>query len=193
MPIGWCCLAGIETFLFSPFFLLICFFLFLLFYLCFVYSRKHREGFFRAEPLDKLHRAKLHRAKLHRAKLHRAKLHRAKLHRAKLHRAKLHRAKLHRAKLHRAKLHRAKLHRASGTEPSYIEPSYIARDPLRRFARSKFKNWGLFTISAGRARPSAEIRVVEVQKLRAFYDFCGPRAALCGDRALSLWRRANLS
>ena len=100
-----------------------------------VNSRKHREGFFRAEPLDKLHRAKLHRAKLHRAKLHRAKLHRAKLHRAKLHRAKLHplrracrptrqvssnvwlaprkkRAKLHRAKLHRAKLHRAKLHRA---------------------------------------------------------------------------------
>ena len=75
-------------------------------------SRKHREGFFRAEPLDKLHRAKLHRAKLHRAKLHRAKLHRAKLHRAKLHRAKLHRTKLPRAKLHRAKLHRAKLHRA---------------------------------------------------------------------------------
>ena len=78
----------------------------------FVYSRKHREGFFRAEPLDELHRAKLHRAKLHRAKLHSAKLHRTKLHRAKLHKAKLHRAKLHRAKLHRAKLHRAKLHRA---------------------------------------------------------------------------------
>ena len=93
----------------------------LLFCLCISsFSQKHREGFFRAEPLDKLHRAKLHRAKLHRAKLHRAKLHRAKLHRAKLHRAKL-----HRAKLHRAKLHRAKLHRASGTEPSYIEPSYI--------------------------------------------------------------------
>ena len=34
-----------------------------------------------------------------------------------------------------------------------------------------------------RARPSAEIRVVEVQKLRTFYDFCKPRAALCGDRA----------
>ena len=68
------------------------------------FSRKHREGFFRAEPLDKLHRAKLHTAKLHRAKLHTAKLHRAKLHRAKLHRAKLHRAKLNRAKLHRAKL-----------------------------------------------------------------------------------------
>ena len=43
----------------------------------FCFSRKHREGLFRAEPLDKLHRAKLHRAKLHRAKLHRAKLHRA--------------------------------------------------------------------------------------------------------------------
>ena len=25
-----------------------------------LFSRKHREGFFRAEPLDKLHRAKLH-------------------------------------------------------------------------------------------------------------------------------------
>ena len=32
-----------------------------------------------------------------------------------------------------------------------------------------------------RARPSAEIRVVEVQKLGTFYDFCGPRATLCGD------------
>ena len=32
-----------------------------------------------------------------------------------------------------------------------------------------------------RARPSAEIRVVEVQKLRTFYDFCWPRATLCGD------------
>ena len=62
-----------------------------------------------------------------------------------------------------------------------------------------------------RARPSAEIRVVEVQKLRSSYDFCKPRATLCGDRArrsalavapcepsaeivrveaLSLWRRA---
>ena len=39
----------------------------------------------------------------------------------------------------------------------------------------------LFTISAVRARPSAEIRVVEVQKLRTFYDFCGARATLCGD------------
>ena len=41
----------------------------------------------------------------------------------------------------------------------------------------------IFTISAVRARPSAEIRVVEVQKLRTFSDFCNPRATLCGDRA----------
>ena len=58
--------------------------------------------------------------------------------------------------------------------------------------------------------------MVEVQKLRTFYDFCGPRATLCGDshgrgsffpisasrarpsagmvrvEALSLWRRAFL-
>ena len=67
----------------------------------------------------------------------------------------------------------------------------IARDCdlLRRFAWSRFKNWGLFTISASRARPSAEIRVVEVQKLRTFYDFCKPRATLCGDRA----RRSSLA
>ena len=58
-----------------------------------------------------------------------------------------------------------------------------ARDPLRRFAWSRFKNCGLFTIFSMRARPSAEIRVVEVQKLRTFYDFCKPRATLCGDRA----------
>ena len=57
-----------------------------------------------------------------------------------------------------------------------------ARDPLRRFAWSRFKNCGLFTISAVRARPSAEIRVVEVQKQRTFYDFCGARGpSLCGD------------
>ena len=47
-----------------------------------------------------------------------------------------------------------------------------ARATLRRFAWSRFKNCGHFTISAGRARPSAEIVRVE---------------------ALSLWRRANLS
>ena len=58
-----------------------------------------------------------------------------------------------------------------------------ARDPLRRFAWSRFKNCGLFTIFSMRARPSAEIRVVEVQKLGTFYDFCKPRATLCGDRA----------
>ena len=38
-----------------------------------------------------------------------------------------------------------------------------------------------FSISAGRARPSAQIRVVEVQKLRTFCDFCWPHATLCGD------------
>ena len=70
-------------------------------------SRKHRKGFFRAEPLGNLHRAKLHSAKLHRAKLHSQ-------------------VTLHRAKLHRAKLHRPELHRApSYIEPSYMEPSYI--------------------------------------------------------------------
>ena len=58
-----------------------------------------------------------------------------------------------------------------------------ARDPLRRFAWSRFKNCGLFTIFSMRARPSAEIRVVEVQKRGTFYDFCGARATLCGDRA----------
>ena len=49
----------------------------------------------------------------------------------------------------------------------------VARDcdPLRRFAWSRFKNWGLFTIFSMRARPSAEIRVVEVQKLRTFSIF----------------------
>ena len=56
-----------------------------------------------------------------------------------------------------------------------------ARDPLRRFAWSRFKNWGRFTISAVRARPSAEIRVVEVQKLWSFYNLCSARATLCGD------------
>ena len=52
-----------------------------------------------------------------------------------------------------------------------------------------------FTISAGRARPSAEIRVVEVQKLRLF-TICAvrarPSAEIVRVEALSLWRRANL-
>ena len=42
------------------------------------------------------------------------------------------------------------------------------------------KTEDFFTISAVRARPSAEIRVVEVQKLRTFYDFLAC-ATLCGD------------
>ena len=37
-------------------------------------------------------------------------------------------------------------------------------------------------ISAVLAQPSAGIGVVEVQKLKVFYDFCGARATLCGDR-----------
>ena len=61
--------------------------------------------------------------------------------------------------------------RGSKTE-DFLRFLLAARDPLRRFAWSRFKNWGLFTISAGRARRSAEIVRVE---------------------ALSLWRRANLS
>ena len=32
------------------------------------------------------------------------------------------------------------------------------------------------------ARPSAQIGVVEVQKLEVFCVFCGARATLCGDR-----------
>ena len=38
-------------------------------------------------------------------------------------------------------------------------------------ARPSAEIRGLFTIFSMRARPSAEISVVEVQKLRAFYDF----------------------
>ena len=34
-----------------------------------------------------------------------------------------------------------------------------------------------------RARDPLQIRAVEVQKLWTFYDFCGARATLCGDRA----------
>ena len=69
--------------------------------------------------------------------------------------------------------------RGSKTE-DFLRFLQAASDPLRRFA---LKNCGLCTISAVRARPSAEIRVVEVQKLETFYDFCKPRATLCGDRA----------
>ena len=39
-----------------------------------------------------------------------------------------------------------------------------ARDPLQRFAWSRFKNWGLFTISAGRATLCGDLRG------RTFYD-----------------------
>ena len=43
---------------------------------------------------------------------------------------------------------------------------FCASDPLW----SRSKNCGLFTISDLCERPSAEIRVVEVKKLRTFYD-----------------------
>ena len=66
---------------------------------------------------------------------------------------------------------------------SFLRFLQVARVPVRRFAWSRFKNWRLFTISARCARPSAEIRVVEVQKLGTSYDFCKPRATLCADRA----------
>ena len=66
--------------------------------------------------------------------------------------------------------------RGSKTE-DFLRFLQAARDPLRRFAWSRFEN----TISASCAQPSAEIRVVEVQKLRTFYDFCKPRAPLCGE------------
>ena len=87
-----------------------------------------------------------------------------------------------------------------------------ARDPLRRFVVEVQKLWIFFTIFNMRARPSAEIRVVEVGKLRAFYDLrrfawsrfencglftiCNMRARRSAEivrvEALSLWRRANL-
>ena len=68
------------------------------------------------------------------------------------------------------------------------------------------KHWGLFTISAVRARDplSAEIRVAEVKKLRGsawsmcknliFFDseHARARARIVRVEALSLWRRANL-
>ena len=105
--LSFSCLFSVSSSSFPSFALSI--FLALLF-VC--HSRKHGEGFFRAETLHKLHRTKLRRAKWRRAKLHRAKWRRAKLRRAKWHSAKLHRAKLHSAKMHRAKLPRAKLHGA---------------------------------------------------------------------------------
>ena len=84
------------------------------------------------------------------------------------------------------------------------------------FAMLSGKTEDFFTISAGRARPSAEIRVVEVQKLRTFYDVsardplqrsCASKRSRCGAvriclslgepsaetvrvEALSLWRCA---
>ena len=64
-----------------------------------------------------------------------------------------------------------------------------ARDPLRRFAWSRLKNCGLFTISARRARPSAEIVRVEALSLWRRANLANPLRRLCVE-ALSLWRRA---
>ena len=93
--------------------------------------------------------------------------------------------------------------RGSKTE-DFLRFLLAARDPLRRFAWSRFKKLRSFydfcgaraalcgdsrgrgskttdfLRSAGRARPSAEIRLAEVQKLTTFYDFYCARAKNCG-------------
>ena len=73
-----------------------------------------------------------------------------------------------------------------------------ARDPLRRFAWPRFKNCGLFTISAGRARPSAREPLRRSCASKRFR--CGavriclslgePSAEIARVEALSLRRRA---
>ena len=72
---------------------------------------------------------------------------------------------------------------------------FFARDPLRRFAWSRFKDCGLFTISACRARPSAEIRVVEVQNCGLFTISAAharPSAQIVRVEALSLLAKRPL-
>ena len=49
----------------------------------------------------------------------------------------------------------------------------------RRGRGAKTRGFLLFDL---RARPSAGIGVVEVQKLEVFCDLCFARATLCGDR-----------
>ena len=61
-------------------------------------------------------------------------------------------------------------------EPSYIEPSYI--EPS--YIEPSYIEPSYIEPSYIEPRPSAEIRAVEVQKLGTFYDFCWPRATLCG-------------
>ena len=43
------------------------------------------------------------------------------------------------------------------------------------------KKCGISAISNLPARSSAEIRALDVQKLRTLYDFCDARASVCGD------------
>ena len=68
--------------------------------------------------------------------------------------------------------------RGSKTE-DFLRLLACARDPLRRFAWSRFKNCGLFTTFSMRARPSAGI-----------VSLGEPSAEIVRVEALSLWRRA---
>ena len=77
---------------------------------------------------------------------------------------------------------RSQVQVASARSQVQLTCEKFPRGPLRGSAWSRCKNPWFFAISNMLARPSAEIRVVEVKKLRTFYDFCGARATLCGDR-----------
>ena len=69
------------------------------------------------------------------------------------------------------------------------------RNPLRRSAWSRCKNSRLFFFAffAVPAQPSAEIGVVEVQRLVAFLAVPWDPLGIGVVEALSLWRRANSS
>ena len=68
-----------------------------------------------------------------------------------------------------------------------------ARDPLRGSAWSRCKNSRFFTFFDMPAQPSAEIGVVEVQKLEVFAFLTFPDEEIVRVKALLLWRRANSS
>ena len=61
--------------------------------------------------------------------------------------------------------------------------SLCPRNPLRRSRASSARNAGESAIRPVPAQPSAEIVRVERAKCRREWDWCGPRATLCGDRA----------
>ena len=68
-----------------------------------------------------------------------------------------------------------------------------ARDPLRRFAWSRFKNCGLFTISAGARDPlrrSCASKRSRCGAVRICLSLGEPSAEIVRVEALSLWRRA---